>query len=56
MVKMAESMIEVAEEIKNIMKNKKLRLAVAESLTAGKLQALIASVSGSSEFFEGGRI
>ncbi|HEY4989296.1 MAG TPA: CinA family protein [Opitutaceae bacterium] len=31
-----------------------LRLAVAESLTSGRLQALIGSISGASDFFEGG--
>ena len=32
----------------------RLRLAVAESMTAGRLQALIAAESGASEFFAGG--
>ena len=31
-----------------------LRIAVAESLTAGHLQALISGVSGASDYFEGG--
>ena len=31
-----------------------LKLAVAESVTAGHLQALVATVSGASQFFEGG--
>jgi len=32
----------------------RMRLAVAESMTAGRLQALIAAESGASEFFAGG--
>ncbi len=32
----------------------RLRLAVAESMTAGRLQALIAAESGASEYFAGG--
>ncbi len=32
----------------------KCRLAVAESLTAGRVQAMMGSVSGASNFFEGG--
>jgi nicotinamide-nucleotide amidase len=44
-----------ATEIKRLMlRAPKLSLAVAESLTAGNVQARVASVSGSSEYFRGG--
>ena len=44
-----------AERLKKLMLRKpRLTLAVAESLTAGHLQAQIASVSGASNFFLGG--
>jgi nicotinamide-nucleotide amidase len=39
---------------KAMLQRPRLTLAVAESLTAGQLQAHIASVSGASEFFLGG--
>jgi nicotinamide-nucleotide amidase len=44
-----------ASELKKlILRRPALTLAVAESLTAGRVQARIASVSGSSEYFLGG--
>ena len=43
-----------AELKKLILRRPALTLAVAESLTAGHLQAQVASVSGASEFFLGG--
>lgn len=44
-----------AAEIKSlILRRPKLTLAAAESLTAGHVQARLASVSGSSEYFLGG--
>jgi len=44
-----------ARELKELMLQKpRLTLAVAESLTAGHVQSLIAAVSGSSEYFLGG--
>jgi len=44
-----------AAELKALMLSEpRLTLAVAESLTAGNLQALVASVSGSSGYFLGG--
>jgi len=33
---------------------KRLKIAVAESLTCGRLQAALGSISGASDFFEGG--
>lgn len=45
----------VAQELKTLMLRAPRRtLAVAESLTAGHVQARVASVSGSSEYFLGG--
>ncbi|HLP25458.1 MAG TPA: nicotinamide-nucleotide amidohydrolase family protein, partial [Acidobacteriota bacterium] len=45
----------LAEELKKLLAKKpRLTVAVAESMTAGRVQALIASVSGSSEYFLGG--
>lgn len=44
-----------AAELKElILRTPRLTLAVAESLTCGRVQALIGSVSGSSEYFLGG--
>jgi len=44
-----------AAELKELMlREPRLTLAVAESVTAGRVQALVASVSGASEFFLGG--
>ncbi len=44
----------VLEEIKNTMVPKALTLAVAESLTSGNIQKMLGSISGASNFFEGG--
>lgn len=41
-------------ELKNLCDQHNLTLAVAESASAGHLAALVASVKGSSSFFEGG--
>jgi nicotinamide-nucleotide amidase len=43
-----------AEELRREMVARGLRLAAAESLTGGHLQALITSVAGASDFFVGG--
>jgi nicotinamide-nucleotide amidase len=43
-----------AVRLKNALTRRRENLCVAESLTAGHLQAAIASVSGSSEYFAGG--
>jgi nicotinamide-nucleotide amidase len=48
------AMSTAAELKKLILRRPALTLAVAESLTAGQMQARIASVSGSSEYFLGG--
>lgn len=40
--------------LKSLLIDQNLSIAVAESLTAGNLQAAISSVSGSSEYFSGG--
>lgn len=42
------------ERLKALLINKHLNIAVAESLTSGKLQATLGSISGASDFFEGG--
>ncbi|WP_415909487.1 CinA family protein [Oleiharenicola sp. Vm1] len=45
----------LAEELKKLLgKKPRLTVAVAESLTAGRVQALIASASGASDYFLGG--
>jgi nicotinamide-nucleotide amidase len=41
-------------ELKTLMTGKGLKLAVAESLTSGRLQALVGSIPGASNFFMGG--
>ena len=42
-------------DLKNLMlREPRLTLAVAESLTCGRLQARIGAISGASEFFLGG--
>jgi len=41
-------------QLKTELCQKHLKLAVAESLTSGKLQSALGSISGASEFFEGG--
>ncbi len=40
--------------LKSALTQRHLKLAVAESLTCGRLQAVLGSISGASEFFEGG--
>jgi nicotinamide-nucleotide amidase len=44
----------VADELRRQMVARGLKLAVAESLTGGYLQALVSTAAGASEFFEGG--
>jgi len=46
--------MDAAQDIKRICVENGLWVATAESLTAGHLQSLIASVSGASNFFSGG--
>src|SRR5262245_51503016 len=46
--------MEQARILKQICDNKRLLVATAESVTAGHLQSIIASVSGASTFFRGG--
>jgi PncC family amidohydrolase len=46
--------LSLPEQVKELMIENKLTLAVAESLTCGNLQALIGSVSGASNYFQGG--
>jgi PncC family amidohydrolase len=40
--------------LKEILTKNELTISVAESCTSGNLQALLTSISGSSEYFEGG--
>ncbi len=42
------------EKLKVLLIGKRLKIAVAESLTCGRLQAALGSISGASDFFEGG--
>ena len=42
------------KSIRDIFVSNKLKLSVAESLTSGNLQAAISSISGASDFYEGG--
>lgn len=42
------------QQLKTLLVGKRLKIAVAESVTCGRLQAELGSVSGSSTFFEGG--
>jgi nicotinamide-nucleotide amidase len=44
----------VADDVRKQMVARGLRLAVAESLTGGYLQALVSTAAGASDFFEGG--
>ena len=44
----------LVKKIGDRLSQKNQRLAVAESLTGGRIQSLITSVSGASRFFEGG--
>jgi nicotinamide-nucleotide amidase len=46
--------ISVADELRRIMVARGLRLAAAESVTGGRLQALITSAAGASDYFVGG--
>jgi len=50
----SEVIKDVIKNIKNLAIKKKLTISVAESLTSGKIQSVLASVSGSSKFFVGG--
>lgn len=43
----------IAEELARVMKEKKLSLAVAESLTGGSVSAKIVEISGASSFYKG---
>ena len=43
-----------AQQVQKVCLARGYTLVVAESVTAGNLQALIASVSGASAYFEGG--
>ncbi|MEM9412648.1 MAG: CinA family protein [Planctomycetota bacterium] len=45
---------ELAEKIKSLLLGSGRKIAVAESLTAGQIQATIAAASGSSDYFAGG--
>lgn len=42
------------KKLKAFLIAKRLKIAVAESLTCGRLQAALGSISGASDFFEGG--
>ena len=44
----------LAEEVGKLLSSRKLKLAVAESCTGGRLGDLITDVPGSSDYFEGG--
>ena len=46
--------MKLEEEIGELLKSKKLSLSTAESCTGGGIAALITSVPGSSEYFNGG--
>jgi len=50
----SELIKDVIKDIKKLAIEKKLTISVAESLTSGKLQSALASISGSSKFFVGG--
>lgn len=45
---------DTASRIAKLLIAREAKLAVAESVTAGRVQALIATISGASNFFEGG--
>ena len=47
---------DTASRIAALLIARQAKLAVAESVTAGRIQALIATVSGASNFFEGGLV
>ncbi len=42
------------EKLKALLIVKRLKIAVAESLTCGRLQAALGTISGASDYFEGG--
>ena len=46
----------IEEVVGNLLKTKKLKLAVAESCTGGMLGGMITRIPGSSEYFQGGVI
>jgi PncC family amidohydrolase len=45
---------ETVQQIAALLVARSAKLAVAESVTAGRIQSLIATISGASDFFEGG--
>lgn len=47
-------MYQQIEKIQQIFIERRLTLAVAESLTGGNIQALLTAISGSSAYFSGG--
>lgn len=51
---MEENLKVIVDEIQKIMITNHWTLSVAESLTSGNLQALLASISDSSKYFQGG--
>ncbi|WP_034550832.1 competence/damage-inducible protein A [Carnobacterium funditum] len=46
----------LAEVVSKVMKERELTLSAAESLTGGAFQSTVTSISGASEFFEGGLV
>ncbi|GAI55736.1 unnamed protein product, partial [marine sediment metagenome] len=46
----------IEEVVGNLLKTKKLKVAVAESCTGGMLSEMITRIPGSSEYFQGGVI
>ncbi len=44
----------LVEVVSNVIKDNKLMLSAAESLTGGSFQSMLTTVSGASDFFEGG--
>jgi PncC family amidohydrolase len=53
---MTEDRLQQASEIGKLCHDNRFKLAVAESMTAGKLADLICSVSGASRYFQGGLV
>ncbi len=46
--------LEIMQRIKAKMLAHKMKVSVAESLTSGNIQSILGSISGSSDFYEGG--